>query len=405
MHLFPIAASRDHGAMLNDCQSVTNIGLAYYRRGEQPFGIKLADRQHHLFMLGQTGTGKSTLIRQLASQDAVQGHGFCLIDPHGDMATALSERLGRKHIYWDVGDPNSTYGYNPLARVPERLRPLVASGFIETLKKQWADSWGARMEHMLRYAILALLDQPRTDLRDIIKLYLDKDFRRHVVSRIQNEQVRSFWTKEFPRMNYMTTVDGLPPIANKLGVFLANPVVRDAVCQPRHPLRFRRIMDEGGIVIVNLAKGRVGADVANVIGGLLVTNIMNAAFTRHDVAERERRAFFLYVDEFHSFTTEAFADMLSEARKYALSLCLSAQHLSQAENAVMDAIWGNVGSLFALRVGANDAPLIAKQMGDLDPAQLLRLANYHGFVQLMVDSRKTRPYSFRTVPPANQYML
>ena len=356
-----------------------------------------------MFMLGQTGTGKSTLIEFLAMQDAKHGHGLCLIDPHGDMAAALSQRLGRKHIYWDVGDPNSPYGYNPLARVPEHLRPLVASGFIETLKKQWSDSWGARMEHMLRYAILALLDQPRTDLRDIIKLYLDKDFRRQVVSRIQNEQVRSFWIEEFPRMNLVTTADGLPPIANKLGVFLANPVVRNAVCQPRYHLRFRRIMDEGGIVIVNLAKGRVGADVANVVGGLLVTNIMNAAFSRHEVPERERRPFFLYVDEFHSFTTEAFAGALSETRKYALSLCLSAQHISQAENAVMGAAWGNIGSLLTLRVGANDAPHIAKQMGDFDPAQLLRLANYHGFAQLMVDGRKTKPFSFRTLPKSATY--
>jgi hypothetical protein len=301
-----------------------------------------------------------------------------------------------------VGQADSPYGYNPLARVPEHLRPLVASGFIETLKKQWADSWGARMEHMLRYSVLALLDQPRTDLREIIKLYLDKDFRRQVISRIQNDQVRSFWTEEFPKMNYVSTVDGLPPIANKLGVFLANPVVRNAVCQPRHPLRFRRIMDEGEIVIVNLAKGRIGADVANVIGGLLTTNLMNAAFSRHDIPEAERRQFSLSVDEFHSFTTEAFADMLSEARKYALSLCLSAQHVSQADKAVMEAIWGNVGTLLALRLGASDAPLIAKQMGDLDPAQLLRLSNYHGFAQLMVDGRKTRPFSFQTMPPKPQ---
>jgi len=226
-----------------------------------------------------------------------------------------------------------------------------------------------------------------------------------VVSRIKNAQVRSFWTEEFPRMNYVNTVDGLPPIANKLGVFLANPVVRNTVCSPRTPLRFRRSMDKGEILIVNLAKGRVGADVANVLGGLLVSNIMNAAFTRQEMPAHERRQFFLYVDEFHSFTTEAFADMLSEARKYALSLCLSAQHLSQADSAVMDAIWGNVGSLLAFRVGANDAPKIAKQMSDLDPTHFRRLANYHGFAQLMVDKRTTRPFSFTTTRQFNRYPI
>ena len=384
--------------MFSNPHNVTTIGNAYHRYGDRAFGIKQADRAHHMFLIGQTGTGKSTLLQFLAHQDAAQGSGFCLIDPHGDMAASLSKTLKRDHIYWDVGDPESPYGYNPLARVPEHLRPLVASGFIDTLKKQWADSWGARMEHMLRYSVLALLDQPKTDLRDIIKLYLDKDFRRQVVSRIQNAQVRSFWIEEFPKMNYVSTVDGLPPIANKLGVFLANPVVRNAVCQPRHPLRFRRAMDEGEVVIVNLAKGQVGADVANVIGGLLVASVMNAAFSRHDIAETSRRPFFLCVDEFHSFTTTAFAGMLSEARKYALSLFLSAQHLSQAENPVLEAIWGNVGTLMALRLGATDAPLIAKQMGGLDPAQLLRLPNYHGFTQLMVDGRKTNPFSFQTMP-------
>ena len=408
VHLSQIGIPRDHAAMPNSHatsaqQSITKIGLAYHRRGERPFGIKLADRQHHMFLLGQTGTGKSTLIEQLALQDAMSGHGFCLIDPHGDMAAAVSERLTCDHIYWDVGEPDSIYGYNPLIRVPSSFRPLVASAFIETLRKQWADSWGARMEHLLRYSILALLDQPSTDLRDILKLYLDREFRRIAVRRIKNEQVRSFWTEEFPKMNFLTTVDGLPPIANKLGVFLANPVVRKAVCEPEHPLRFRRLMDDGQIVIVNLAKGRVGADIANVLGGLLVSTIMHAAFTRHDTPQSERRPFFLTVDEFSVFTTGAFADMLSEARKYALSLCLSAQHLSQAETSVLDAIWGNVGSLLTFRVGANDAPVIAKQMGDLDPAQFLRLANYHGFGQLMVDKRKTRGFSFRTITEGDLY--
>ena len=381
-----------------DPKAVSYLGYAYHRYGDYRFGIRQADRMHHCYLIGQTGTGKSTLLANLALQDAKAGRSFLLLDPHGDLALSLSQSLGGGHIYWDVANPSSAYGYNPLARVPEHLKPLVASGFIATLKQQWADSWGARMEHMLRFAILALLDQPATNLSEIIPLYVDKEFRRQVVARIRNEQVRKFWTEEFPKLNYVTTVDGLPPIANKLGGFLANPVVRNAVCQPATPLRFRRAMDKGEVVIVNLAKGRVGSDIANVIGGLLVASVMNAALSRQDLAFGDRRPFFIYVDEFHSFTTGVFADMLSEARKYGLAGVFCQQHTQQTDPAVMASLWGNVGTLLALRIGATDGPIVARQMGELEPSQLTRMPNYHGFAQLMVDGRKTVPFSFRTLP-------
>jgi hypothetical protein len=276
---------------------------------------------------------------------------------------------------------------------------LLASGLIETLKKQWADSWGARMEHLLRYAILALLDQPQADIRDIVRLYVDKEFRREVVARIGDEQVRAFWTTEFPKMNYLTSIDGVAPIANKLGTFLANPVVRRAVCEPVEPLRFRMIMDEGRIVIVNLAKGRLGADMANVMGGLTITTIMLAAFSRHGSEEKARQPFMLHIDEFPSFTTEAFANLLPEARKYGLSLTLAHQHISQVERPVFDAVLGNVGTVIAFRLGAQDAPEFARQLGDIAPQDLIRLPNHHAYVQLMVDGRKSLPFSMRTWPP------
>ncbi|WP_299326389.1 DUF87 domain-containing protein [Parasphingopyxis sp.] len=380
-------------------QSVSHIGLAYHRYGDRPFGIKQADRLHHCYLIGQTGTGKSTLLANLARQDANHGRGLIFVDPHGDTAERLSRSLSVEHVYWDVADEHSPYGYNPLARVPRHLRPLVASGFIDALKKQWANSWGARMEHMLRYAVLALLDLPHADMRDIIRLYLEKDFRREVIARVRDPQVRAFWTVEIAKLNYVRTIDGLPPITNKLGAFLANPVVRNAVCQPSHPLRFRRAMDEGQIIIINLAKGRTGADIANVLGGLLISNVMNAAFSRSGQAETERRPFFLYADEFHNFTTAVFADMLAEARKYALGAILCQQHTAQTDKPILDAILGNVGTLLALRLGATDAPKIARQLGDLDSSFLVSLPNYHGFAQLMIDGRKSAPFSFQTRPP------
>jgi len=379
--------------------AITPLGIARHQYGDRPFGIRLADRMHHLYVIGQTGTGKSTFLLNLALADARAGRGFCLIDPHGDLALALHRHLDIPHHYFDIADPECRLGYNPLGRVHRSLRPLVTSGLVETLKKQWADSWGARMEHLLRFAILALLDQPLADIRDIVRLYVDKEFRRGVIARIADEQVRNFWTVEFPSMNYMNAIDGVAPIANKLGAFLANPVVRRAVCEPLEPLRFRRIMDDGGIVIVNLAKGRLGTDMANVMGGLIVSTIMLAAFSRHGSEEKARQPFMLHIDEFPSFTTEAFASLLPEARKYGLSLTLAHQHISQVERSVFDAILGNAGTVIAFRLGAQDAPEFARQLGDVSEINLTRLPNRQAYVHLMIDGQKSRPFSMRTWPP------
>ncbi|MFU7529303.1 type IV secretory system conjugative DNA transfer family protein [Qipengyuania sp. ASV99] len=377
----------------------TPLGIAYHRYGDRPFGIRQADRMHHLYVIGQTGTGKSTFLLNLALHDARAERGFCLIDPHGDLALALHQHLAVPHHYFDIADPACELGYNPLTRVHRSFRPLLASGLIETLKKQWADSWGARMEHLLRYAILALLDQPQADIRDIVRLYVDKDFRKVVVARIADEQVRAFWTKEFPNMNYMNAIDGVAPIANKLGAFLANPVVRRAVCEPGEPLRFRKIMDEGSILIVNLAKGRLGTDMANIMGGLIVSTIMLAAFSRHGSEEKARQPFALHIDEFPSFTTEAFAGLLPEARKYGLSLTLAHQHISQIERPVFDAVLGNTGTLLVFRLGAQDTPVFSRQLGDVQPSDLTWLPNHRAYVQLMVYGQKTRPFSMQTWPP------
>lgn len=378
------------------------LGLADTHAGPKPFGIAPSDRLNHQYVIGQTGTGKSTLLANMALQDAVAGRGFCLIDPHGDLASELASSIQAPLIHWRVGDPECPYGYNPITRVPQAMRPLVASGFVETLKKQWGQFWGPRMEHLLRQAVLALLDQPSATMADIVKLYVDKDFRSQVIARLVDPQLRAFWTVEFARMNYLTAVDGVAPIANKIGAFLANPAVRKSLCEPEQPIRFRRAMDEGQILLVSLAKGRVGADNANVVGGLVMTNILNAAMTRHDLPQAQRRPFFLYADEFHAFTTASVADLLSEARKYGLGLIASHQHLSQTDKAVIDAVIGNAGTLISLRIGAQDAPLIARQFGDIEPRYFPQLPNYRGFAQLMVAGHKKKAFSFATLPPATK---
>ncbi len=388
----------DNTVMNYDPNYVTKLGTAHSHHRPQPFGIRLEDRLAHLYIIGQTGTGKSTLLYNLAMQDAKAGIGFCLVDPHGDLASNLSQNLGIEHLYWQVADPKSPYGYNPLTRVSAAYRPLVASGLIETLKKQWPDAWGARMEHLLRYAILALLETPQSDIKDIVRLYVDKDFRRSVLQHVQDPQVLAFWTEEFPRMNYQNAADGVAPIANKLGAFLANPVVRKAICEPETPLRFRQIMDQGQSLIVSLAKGQLGIDTANVIGGLIVSSIMNAAFSRHNQPEGERRLFMLYVDEFHSFTTSAFAGMLSEMRKYGLGITLAHQHIVQTDKQVFEAVMGNVGSLMVFRVGAQDAPTFARQLHTIEVRDLINLPNHRAFVQLMVSGQKARVFSADTWP-------
>jgi len=384
--------------MIYNPNHVTGLGIAHRRYRPGAFGIRLRDRLAHLYIVGQTGTGKSTLLLNMARQDTRAGLGFCLIDPHGDLAASLSDTLGVDHLYWRVADPESPYGYNPLTRVGAAHRPLVGSGFIDALKKQWPDAWGARMEHLLRYAILALLETPQADIRDIVRVYVDKDFRRSVLKYVRDPQVLAFWTEEYPRMNYQNAADGVAPIANKLGAFLANPVVRKALCEPEEPLRFRQIMDKGQNLIVSLAKGQLGTDTANVLGGLIVSSIMNAAFSRHDLPEAQRRPFMLYVDEYHSFTTSAFAGMLSEMRKYGLGITLAHQHIVQTDHDVFEAVLGNVGSMMVFRVGALDAPSFARQLNSLAVNDFINQPNYRAYVQLMVNGEKTRTFSADTRP-------
>lgn len=376
------------------------LGLAYSRyRDFAAFGMRQEDRLLHTYLIGQTGTGKSTLLQNLAWQDAANRQGFCLIDPHGDLVESLHHNLAVEHRYWDVADSGCPLGYNPLKRVSEHYRPLVASGLIETLKKQWPDAWGARMEHLLRYAILALLEQPAADLRDLLKLFMYKGFRRQVTETLTDPQVRFFWAHEFPAMNYQSSADGVAPVANKIGALLAHPSVRTALCEPREPLRFRKLMDGGEILLINLAKGRLGADISNIVGGLITSSIMQAAFTRHGLPEPARRPFFLYVDEFHNLTTKSFAGLLSEARKYGLGLVLAHQHLAQTDSDVRDAILGNVGTMIVYRVGANDAPVFERLLTPLTAADLRNQPNHRAVVWLMHQGERHPPFSASMYPP------
>jgi type IV secretory pathway TraG/TraD family ATPase VirD4 len=365
------------------------------RRPVRTFGIRPKDRLQHIYIIGQTGVGKSTLLLQMMRQDLKSKQGFCLIDPHGDVVKDIAKSRPDGLIEWNVADPDCPYGYNPLSYVQSEYRPVIASGLILALKKQWADAWGPRMEHLLRFTLLALLDHQYSTLEDVMRLFLDRALRREIIQQITDPLVRRFWENEFPAMNYKSAADGIAPIANKLSALLANPTVRKSICEPTKPLRFRRIMDEGQVLVINLSKGRLGADVANVLGGLVVASISNAAYSRENTPEPDRRPFFLYIDEFHSFTTEALADMLSELRKYGVGMVLAHQHTSQLDRAVFESILGNVGTLMAFRVGANDATLLARHLAaDVPTARdLSNLPNYEMYTRLMINGSQSRPFS------------
>ncbi|MEM9009123.1 MAG: DUF87 domain-containing protein [Cyanobacteria bacterium P01_F01_bin.86] len=378
---------------------MANIGHTLGRQPQRTFGIGIADRLHHIACFGMTGVGKSTLLAQLMRQDTMNEVGYCLIDPHGDLAQMVVKEAGDKAIYWDAADPACPYGYNPLTHVSEQYRSLVTSGLIEALKRQWADAWGARMEHMLRYALLSLLSRPNSTIADIIPLFLNKEFRTQVLATVSDQQVRQFWETEYKAMILKTAADGVAPIANKLGAFLAHPIVRKAVCTPKQPLRFQKLMDDGRILIVNLAKGRLGTDTANVLGGLIVSSLAQAALSRSSIPETHRKPYFVYLDEYHSLSTQSLADMLSELRKYKLGLVLATQYSSRLDDGVKEAIFGNAGTLISFRVGATDAGMLVKQFGSdvPSPTDLTRLANYEMFVRLLIDGIQSRVFSARTI--------
>jgi hypothetical protein len=374
------------------------------RRPFRIFGIKHADRFSHMYVIGKTGTGKTTLLETLLRADLRSRNGCALIDPHGDFvervaATVPSTRSGDV-VYLNVADETQPYGYNPILRVSPRRRALVASGLMEVFEKMWADAWGVRMEHILRNALLALLDQPSATLADIPVLLNDKDFRKRVVSQVTNTQVRQFWKTEYERYSPRYRADAIAPILNKTGAFLADPKLNRIFTRPDGQLRLRSIMDEGKVLLVNLAKGKIGEDSSTLLGALLVTSLGLAAYSRADMPESERRPFFIYVDEFQNFTTLAIANMLSELRKFGVGMVLAHQYLHQLDPDVRHAVLGNAGTIISFRLGPEDAAFIAREFEPyFDHLDLLNLPNHDICIKLMIDGTPSRPFSATTLGP------
>ncbi len=383
---------------------ITYLGQTNFRNKGELFGIKREDRLSHVYIIGKTGTGKSTLLETMVLQDLDRGNGLALIDPHGDLVERIADRIPPKRlldvVYLDAADPSQPYGYNPLRHVRQDRIVLAASGLMEVFAKMWPEAWGVRMEHILRNVLMALLEQPQATMHDVLRIISDKTYRKQIAATLKNQTVRTFLQNEFERFTFGYRADGIAPIQNKVGAFLADPLLNRILTAPRHDLHIRQLMDDGRVLLVNLAKGRIGEDSASLLGGLLVTTIGLAGYSRADLDPSKRRDFFVYVDEFQSFTTLALANMLSEMRKYRLGFTVAHQYLHQLEPDVRHAVLGNTGTIIAFRVGAEDAPYLAREFnGVFDETDLLQLPNYQVYLKLMIDGTPSLPFSAATLRP------
>lgn len=385
----------------NSQSDVSLFAETDFRSERVRFGIKQADRRSHMYILGKTGTGKTTLLETLIRQDILFGRGFALLDPHGDLVERVRANIPESRlsdlIYFNVPDLDHPLGFNPLEAISPARRPLAASGLLEAFRKLWLDSWGPRLEHILRNALLALLDQPQATLADVLRMFDDAKYRKAIAQATKNTQVQDFWLKEYAHYPARFQIEAIAPIQNKVGAFLSNPVLNRILTQNRSAFKLRPIMDEGKILLVNLSKGQLGEDTSNLLGSLLVSRIGLAALSRSDIAEEERRDFFLYLDEFQNFTTQSLTTLLSETRKYRLNLILAHQYLAQLDSKVSQAVFGNIGTVISFRVGAPDAEVLAKEfLPEVSIADLVNLPNYRIFLKLMIDGSVSQPFSART---------
>ncbi|MEX2054647.1 MAG: type IV secretory system conjugative DNA transfer family protein, partial [Candidatus Andersenbacteria bacterium] len=386
-------------------EEITVVGQTNFRGQHRKFGIYPDDRRRHVYVIGKTGVGKSTLLENMIAQDILNGKGVCLVDPHGDTAEKLLNVVPPSRIndvvYFDPSDVEHPIAFNVLEAVDPSYKYLVASGLVGSLKKIWADSWGPRLEYILRNTILALLDYPSSTILGILRMLADQEYRKKVVTKISDPVVKAFWTNEFANYNERFRSEAVSPIQNKVGQFLSSAIIRNIVAQPKSTIDMKDIMDNGKILLINVSKGKIGEDNSALLGAMLINRIQLAAMDRASIPEAERRDFYLYVDEFQNFATESFATILSEARKYRLNLTIAHQYITQMEEPVRDAVFGNVGTIISFRVGAFDAEYLEKEFAPtFTETDLVNLDKYNAYVKLMINGVTSRPFSMQTIPPA-----
>jgi Type IV secretion-system coupling protein DNA-binding domain len=388
---------------------ITPLGITNARGVRRKFGIKLDDRRRHVYVVGKTGVGKTTLLENMAIADIQSGKGIAIIDPHGEFAEKLLDFVPEERlddvIYFDPSDMENPIAFNPMEQVGTEFRHLVASGIMGVFKKIWPDAWSARMEYILNNTLLSLLEFPGSTLLGILRMFAEPNYRKKIVDNLKDPVIKAFWQNEFARYTQRLESEALAAIQNKVGQFVANPLIRNILGQSRSALNMRDIMDSGKIFIVNLSKGKMGEDNSALLGAMIITRLQLAAMSRVDMPEEKRRDFFMYVDEFQNFATESFAGILSEARKYHLSLVLAHQYIGQlvtneGNTRVRDAVFGNVGTIVTFRVGAADAEFLEKEfMPEFLQTDLVNLAKANIYVKLMIDGVASRPFSANTLPP------
>ncbi len=388
-------------------EKITYFAETDSRNKRVAFGIKAKDRLKHVYVIGKTGMGKSTLLENMAVQDIKGNEGMAFIDPHGKTAELLLEYIPPERIkdviYFAPFDTEFPISFNVMEDVGVDKRHLVANGLMSAFKKIWVDAWSARMEYILNNILLALLEYPGSTLIGVNRMLSDKDYRNKIVDNIKDPSVKSFWVDEFAKYGDKYMQEAGAAIQNKIGQFISNPLVRNIIGQERSSFDIRKLMDEGKIMIINLSKGRVGEANANLIGSMLITKIYLAAMSRADKSEQDLQKlpnFYLYVDEFQSFANESFADILSEARKYKLNLTIAHQYIEQMEEEVRAAVFGNVGTMITFRVGAYDAEVLEKEFAPTFTAEdLVNLGSYQIYLKLMIDGIGSQPFSASTMKP------
>ncbi|MBI1866307.1 MAG: type IV secretion system DNA-binding domain-containing protein [Candidatus Staskawiczbacteria bacterium] len=384
--------------------NIVFFGLTSFRNARKKFGIKIDDRRRHFYVIGKTGMGKSNLMEQMAIQDIQAGRGVAYIDPHGEGAEKILDFVPADRIndviYINPSDIDYPIAFNVVEKVDFRYRHLVASGLMGVFKKVWPDVWSARMEYILNNSILALLEYPDATLLGVNRMFADIEYRKRVVDKITDPIVKSFWVTEYARYTQRYEIEATAAIQNKVGQFISNPLVRNIIGQTKSTINMREIMDDQKILIMNLSKGKIGEDNSKLLGALLITKLQLAAMSRVDIPEEDRKDFYLYVDEFQNFATESFTNILSEARKYRLNLILGHQYITQMEETVRDAVFGNVGTLVVFRVGAEDAEFLEKEFTpEFTATDLCNLPKYNIYLKLMIDGIAGHPFSAETLPP------
>ncbi len=383
---------------------LTILGKTNFRGSDQTFGIKTPDRRRHMYIIGKTGMGKSTLLENMIYSDIMGGRGVAVIDPHGDLADAVldfvpSHRTNEVVIF-DPADRNFPVAFNMLENIDPSLNSIVCSGLVGIFKKIYGDSWGPRLEHILRNTILSLLEYPGTTMLGIPRILQDSQFRGRVVRKISDPIVKRFWEDEFEKMEPRQRIEAISPILNKVGQFLSSPIMRNILGQPKSAVDLRFAMDKGKIVIVNLSKGKIGEDISSLLGAMMITKFQLDAMSRASIPEKDRKDFYLYVDEFQNFATDSFATILSEARKYKLNLTMANQYIAQMPDEVRDAVFGNVGTIFSFQVGFDDAEYISGQYGEeVLPNDLVSLSKFSAYTRLLIDGMPSKTFSLDTLPP------